>query len=217
MTGAGQTMRDVQGMPFICLPTERVMIYGKEVKVPAYCMAKTETTVKDYFRIMPQDRSVIQLPEGFDGSRQPMANVDWFHAKRFCEKIGGTLPTEDQWYRAVLGPRKGYGDVSYYATNDGTLKCGVNAQCDTGQTADVGSFADGPFGFKDLTGNVWEWQIDKYSRGGSYDSDVRWGLRAGGRDIGPPGLSNISVGFRCAVPPQPATESTAGKMPDSKK
>ncbi|MFH0800414.1 MAG: SUMF1/EgtB/PvdO family nonheme iron enzyme [Pseudomonadota bacterium] len=204
MTGAGETTRDVQGMPFICLPTERVVIDGKKIKVPAYCMGKTEVTIEDYFRLMPEDKLIIELPEGFDGPRQPMVNVDWYHAKRFCEKIGGSLPDKTQWYRAALGPGKGYGRSQEYATNDSTLKCGVNAQCNADKTANVGSFPDGPFGFKDLTGNVWEWMMDQDVRGGAWNGHGygAWALRADYRLDDNPGYRLTYFGFRCVVPAQ---------------
>lgn len=262
MIGAGQTIRDVHGMPFIFLPTERVMIDGKEVEVKAFGMGKTEVTVEDYFRIMGreenqqateyvlvtaecgrkdkvEDRQTTleklkkatvdgkkickaeiktetitthapSPPKGFDGPKQPMVDVDWHHAKRFCEKIGGSLPDENQWYRAALGPDKGYGITPKYPTNDGTLKCGVNAQCDTDGTIDVDDkkIPDDPFGFRHLTGNVSEWMINnagrgnKRIRGGSWYDRYDWSLLADYRYYGRPVFHHYDLGFRCVVLPQ---------------
>lgn len=264
MIGAGEITRDVQtrnirGMPFICLPTERVMIKGEEVEVRAYCMNKTEVTVNDYYRIMPdesqpvteyvlitrecgkseevQDRQLslgklkkepavdgekicmakieketfkpdtddrVTLLRDFAGPKQPMVNMNWSHAQRFCERIGGRLPSTNEWYRAALGPGKGYGNIPEYPTNDGTLKCGDNAQCDAAGTKDVGSFPDGPFGFKDLAGNVAEWTEGKlFSHGGSWKNGSFSLLGGNPLALGTYRKAFVrsdTVGFRCVVP-----------------
>lgn len=134
------------------------------------------------------------------GPDQPVANVSAREALRYCQAQGGRLPTNQEWEKMARGPQ-GFD----YGTNDGTLKCGRNAQCDTNVSAVVGSFAAGGFGTYDTVGNVWEWTMESSGegsiRGGSWSnfhfSDF---LRADFRDDIVPDFRGLHVGFRCVWP-----------------
>jgi formylglycine-generating enzyme required for sulfatase activity len=92
----------------------------------------------------------------------PVVDVAWFDASIYCAWLArGTgfdvsLPTEAQWEYAASGPLGltwPFGNV--YGT---TL-----ANIDTGATSPVDHFPAGPFGLRDMAGNVYEWCDDWYA------------------------------------------------------
>ena len=131
------------------------------------------------------------------------------------------LPTESQWeYACRAGTSTVYSwgnDINLSRANynwDGAYNTGVDFK----QTRDVGQYAANPWGFFDMHGNVWEWTADWYqaayptgnpvtdptgpasgsnrvSRGGSWSIDGTY-LRSAKRLNLPPGIRDITVGFR---------------------
>ena len=131
-------------------------------------------------------------------------------AAAFCAKLGGRLPTEDEWIVAALSaanpPRR-------YPWGDTGAVCRraawglLTGPCATGADgADtVGAHADGdtPLGLHDMAGNVAEWVADDggVAKGGSWQSALASDLRVWARrELGPDARAP-DVGFRCAYAP----------------
>lgn len=185
-----------------------------KVELDAYCMARTETTNQAYWDVMGKSRS----PVNFDSPQQPVVNVNWHEAQNYCQKIGGSLPTEAQWEKAAKGP------VGHpYGTHSGTLNK-KEANYESEETVVVGSYLSNGYALHDMTGNVWEWSQDWYlrdaydshspknptgpdggqlkvMRGGSW-ANVLGGLRAAFRSYITPDYRSNDAGFRCVVAPQ---------------
>lgn len=118
---------------------------------------------------------------GKKNKNKAVTGVSWFAAKAYCESLGKSLPTTDQWEYALYDQNR----------NSSRVKEKILAWYGrpNGETAvDAGSGAPNGFGVHDLVGLVWEWTLDFNSflageelRGdGSKDE----GLFCGGASLG---------------------------------
>ncbi|MDE6634617.1 MAG: formylglycine-generating enzyme family protein [Bacteroidaceae bacterium] len=133
------------------------------------------------------------------GPDYPMYYVSWEEAMEFCRELSRmtgrtyTLPTEAQWEYAARGGKKADGTkysggpidaVAWYCGNSGDGTHSVKNKRPNG------------LGLYDMSGNVWEWCLDRYSnsynindttnptgpssgsyrvlRGGSWGNDARY-------------------------------------------
>ena len=141
------------------------------VALPAFKMARTETTVTQYQRCV--EAGACDSPRS--GGRcnwgrprrqdHPLNCVSLEQARRFCRWAGGRLPTEAEWeYAARSGESRRYpwGDqladcsraVMDHATGPG---CGRGSTWPACSRSPAG---DSLQGLCDLAGNVWEWVAD---------------------------------------------------------
>ena len=154
--------------------------------------------------------------QAFKYGNHPRERVSWYDALAFTRwlsaKLGYevTLPTEQQWERAARwtdGRLYPYAD-DFDAVNGNTHETGL------GQTSTVGIFPNGISveGVHDLSGNVWEWCLNEYSkpdristtgserrvlRGGSWRNN-QYNARTIYRYNYDPNARNGSFGFRLA-------------------
>jgi formylglycine-generating enzyme required for sulfatase activity len=98
-------------------------------------------------------------PSHFHGDRLPVEQVSWADAEKYCNAIGGRLPTEAEWEYAARGGNAGpiYGPIKGIAWYLGTVT--------NGKTQPVGQKQPNDFGLFDMLGNVSEWTGDWYSAG----------------------------------------------------
>ena len=159
------------------------------VTLPAYCLDRTEVTVKAYAACVAAkactavDLTAARFCNRDDRPAHPVNCVDWHQATAYCAWAGKRLPSEAEWEHAARG-RDGrtypWGNEppSAQRLNSCGTECVAWAKRvltedwaamydgDDGweTTSPVGSYPDGasPFGALDMAGNVWEWTADRY-------------------------------------------------------
>ncbi|MFO0558292.1 MAG: bifunctional serine/threonine-protein kinase/formylglycine-generating enzyme family protein [Polyangiales bacterium] len=92
----------------------------------------------------------------------PVVNVAWASAKAYCEAIGGSLPTEEQW---EFAGRRTFGRLDPWS---GTMPAGAPAMVGrSGRLQPAGSFAGDATaeGILGLATNGAEWTLSTYQRG----------------------------------------------------
>jgi formylglycine-generating enzyme required for sulfatase activity len=160
---------------------------------------------------------------------RPINCITWYEAYAFCIYDGGFLPSEAEWNYAASGgaDQRVYPwsnpvtsttiDCSYANFTNGAAACSTSFTNEVGTDSPKG---DGKFGQSDLSGNVWEWNIDFYAmyvtpcsdcsnvttastrvnRGGSYNL-VSSALLSSYRNDNAPTTRDPSIGARCARTP----------------
>lgn len=166
----------------------------------------------------------VPTPTAHVGHNLPRTNVSWFDALAYCQWISSSLtdyvislPTEQQWQRAAQGddgqafPWGEEYDVSFANTLSSDIK----------KPTSVLQYPDGesPFGVMDLSGNVAEWCITKWTdgtidlegddyrctRGGSWANYYYVG-RCDRRHRREPTFFDASTGFRIVLVGSKITE-----------
>jgi formylglycine-generating enzyme required for sulfatase activity len=156
------------------------------VLTKAFCMDEAEVTAGAYKECV--DKGKCEEPWRNDTwasygryPDHPVNLVSWTKAKAYCESLGKSLPTEAQWEWAATG-----GDGREWAWGDEVPTCanelmdftpggapksspGGDHGCHGGGPSDVKSHPKGvkewPGGkLYDISGNVWEWTLDLYSK-----------------------------------------------------
>lgn len=159
-----------------------------------------------------------------DHQFHPVVHVNWFEAEAFATWAGRRLPTEAEWEMAATSgqnqPRQPWfpwGD-RHPETNEAVLDSQTIGTMPVGAKSD----GDGPWGHRQLIGNVWEWtssvfdayphfEPDAYRdnsepwfntrkvlRGGSWATQSRY-VRSTFRNYFTPDRRDVIAGFRtCA-------------------
>jgi formylglycine-generating enzyme len=154
---------------------------------------------------------------------KPMNCISWYLAFAFCIWDGGRLPTEAEWNYAAAGGTDQrvypWSVPSISTVLDDSHAVYYPGSNDAASNVGSRSPGDGKYGQADLTGNVWEWMIDKYEtsypvtctdcanfanvderaqRGGSFVNNASPVLLIGYRSKSRPYILSGSVGVRCA-------------------
>jgi formylglycine-generating enzyme required for sulfatase activity len=118
-----------------------------------FWIGQTEVTVAAFRRFV--SASGVSMPSGQQGDRYPVVGVTWEESKKFCEWVGGRLPTEAEWEYAARGgkPTELYGplhSIAWYDANSG------------GRVHETATKQQNAYGLYDMLGNVFEWAADWY-------------------------------------------------------
>lgn len=128
------------------------------VTVSPLFIAKYEVTQREWQGVMGDlPRLLLSLDDRPKGDENPVEQVSWFEARRFCDRTGLDLPTEAEWEYACRGgsTEMFWGpapleEISWYRANSGD------------KNHPVGQKAPNGFGIHDMQGNVEEWCLDEF-------------------------------------------------------
>ncbi len=157
--------------------------------------------------------------EQLEHPSRPVTEVSWYEADAYCRWLGEQrglkirLPTEKEWERAAT-PVEGEYPWGAEEPDEERANFAPDSEPDVGSPTPVGIYplGRGPFGHRDLAGNVWEWCSDEEKvewteepvrvlRGGGWGNPAE-SLRAAFRLGNLAALRNRGIGFRVlAAPP----------------
>jgi formylglycine-generating enzyme required for sulfatase activity len=197
---ANSFVHEKTGLEFVRIPAGE-FLYGDEKKprsLPEYWISKTPVTQAIYQRFITanpkQDEPFVNAdwakPYNWDAKKRtppadkanhPVVLVSWYDALAFCEWAGLQLPTEEQWEKAARGTD---GRSYPWGNNEPTDKlCNFNSN--VGGTTAVGRYSpqgNSPYGCLDMSGNIWEWCLNKYDNPAdtAIDQSNAWRVLRGG-------------------------------------
>jgi iron(II)-dependent oxidoreductase len=155
---------------------------------------------------------------------RPVFHINWYEAEAYCRWAGRRLPTEAEWELAAVGPATPKPRFPW--GNKLPTPADANLDGHAGGVMDVAAAAggDGPFGCRQMLGNVWEWTASPFGpypgftagpyqdysapwfgshmvlRGGCWATRARM-LRSTWRNFYRPERRDVWAGFRtCALP-----------------
>lgn len=138
---------------------------ARTVQMDGFWMGKYEVTQGQWIRIMGNNPSAYQT-----GGNYPVETVSWIDVQEFIRRLNRLssakfrLPSEAQWEFACRAGGKSItfgtwnGSWSHLTGNSGGTLDGHE------YTAPVGSFPPNALGMYDMSGNVWEWVQDIYTK-----------------------------------------------------
>lgn len=133
-----------------------------EVRLDSFYIGQTSVTQELWEAVMGFNKS------NWKGLKLPAENISWKDCQSFIKKLNQItnlefrLPTEAEWEFAARGGNKSQGykysgsnnidEVAWYGSNSDSF------------THEVAIKAANELGLFDMSGNVWEWCQDKYSK-----------------------------------------------------
>jgi formylglycine-generating enzyme required for sulfatase activity len=201
----------------------------RKVYLDTYYIGKTPVTVAQFKQFCAATGRVMPTAPSWGWKEDhPMGYVTWNDAVAYCQWLSQetgyrvTLPTEAQWEKAARGPD---GRTYPWGNDWDGSKCANSVDSNNlHSTIPVGSYVSGAsiYGVLDMAGNVWQWCSDWYDenyyrssprrnptgpssgqyrvlRGGSWGTNLAYGLRCAERFRLPPNYWDNCYGFRCVV------------------
>ena len=140
----------------------------------SFRIAKYEVTIAQYIDYC-KERG-LPIPERVDTSSQhnlPVTGIKWDEAMKYCEYIGGNLPTINQWKIAAAG---GLEEAPYLYSGSNVPQTVAWYVGNSKKAMPIGTKKPNRLGLYDMTGNVQEYCADtalhkrdyRYAKGGSW-------------------------------------------------
>jgi formylglycine-generating enzyme required for sulfatase activity len=196
-------------------------------KIEPFCMDVTHVTAGAYAACTSCSPAgtTTQCNTGIPFRSDDPANcVDAAQAAFYCQSLGRSMPSEEQWEWAGRGGPAGnlyaWGNDVPTAADSPPRLCWIAGRSDVpfpdrpSGTCPVGFFDQSalqPFGLEDISGNVWTWTAsegttpeNRVVRGGGWDNTLADRMTTGFRNDGIPATTrHQALGFRCVAPPLP--------------
>ena len=181
------------------------------VTLDGYWIGATEVTQAQWESVMgtdirqQRDKSDSSWSIYGEGSNYPMYYVNYDEAKEFCRRLSErtgrsyTLPTEAQWEYAARGGRDGVRDNYTYSGSNSIGPVAWYGGNSGHSTNPVGRKSPNQLGLYDMSGNLWEWCLDRYGEYSSSSQTNPVGPSSGGRQV-LRGGSWDNIESNCRVP-----------------
>lgn len=134
-----------------------------KASVETFYIDKTEVSNSDYARCVKEGGCYYpwqyRPQRRFSRPNQPMVNVDWYDALRYCTWAGKRLPTEAEWERAS---RRSSGDTYPWGNAKPSCKLTHTSGCGPRRAKNVTQGSAHGHGLYHMAGNVMEWVADWY-------------------------------------------------------
>lgn len=150
------------------------------VILDSFYMGKYEVTQEEWKRVMGDN------PSFFKADNQPVSNIDWYDAVKYCNKRseiegfapcytgngdditcnfaadGYRMPTEAEWEYAARGGRK---SRNYMYSGSNNVDDAAWYERNSGyKPQPVGRLRPNELGIYDMSGNIWEWCWEWYDK-----------------------------------------------------
>jgi formylglycine-generating enzyme required for sulfatase activity len=217
--GAASTEEDESPVHTVTLSSFRIDVAEVSSAMYDTCVEKGKCTPAHYsdgacYMWTSTGIHRVIVPREYRSGGYPVVCVTWSQAQQYCAFKGGRLPTEAEWeYAAVAGTKNVF---AWGNQKPDRSRC---AQSSNSKPDLCKSHPANAWGLYDMTGNVWEWTGDYYTkdyysvsepknprgspvgrfrviRGGGWYSTVEK-LRVRNRQWFAPEVGEVSVGFRC--------------------
>ncbi|MYA70972.1 formylglycine-generating enzyme family protein [Candidatus Poribacteria bacterium] len=90
----------------------------------------------------------------------PVVHVSWYAAMAYAQWVGKRLPTEAEWEKAARGGLMN----QKYACGNSIDESKANYGRNVDETTPIAKYAENGYGLYDMTGNVFEWCLDKWDK-----------------------------------------------------
>jgi formylglycine-generating enzyme required for sulfatase activity len=178
----------------------RVWLGGRRrARVGSFLLDKQPVTNRDWWafmRVTGAQRPPWMVRPGFGDVDQPVVGITLAEAAAYARWAGKRLPTEVEWVRAARGDDDRPYPWGHAPSEASRAHFGRGAGGGPSRVGETQRAAGaGPFGHRDLAGNVWEWCRDGAVRGGFWGSPDP---AIAHRLTPPAGQVSGGFGLRCA-------------------
>ncbi len=175
--------------------------------VDGFWLSQDTITWKQYLRFCAATKHRLPSRPEWAEDDHPVVNVNWYDAVAYCKWAGLRLPTVKEWERAAGSAKYPWGDANPDPRKH--LNCWESG---IRHTTAVGSYpaGNGPYGHRDLAGNVWEWTCTPWKRRSDPIPSVDAAMAT---DVTPDGATTPQAKAQESVSEQPdSSDPTASKV-----
>jgi formylglycine-generating enzyme required for sulfatase activity len=130
----------------------------RQIYLDPYCIDVVEVSNTAYLAYLTS----TQIPQStpYPNDNNPVVNITWYEANKYCQSFGKTLPSEYQWEKAA----RGSDDSRIYPWGNSRDLSKANIENLQFIMTFVNEFESGrsPYGVLNMAGNAAEWTQDWY-------------------------------------------------------